>query len=324
MHPRRRRGRLARWKPGPKTPKAPRQQTGWLPTAGWSPPRKPRTKRSSARSKRPRTPPVEHDPAQDLDFALALADKVDAFTLARYGANDLVVESKPDMTPVSDADRGAEQLILAELAAQRPDDSVLGEEFGVHGSGSRRWVIDPIDGTKNFVRRVPVWATLIALLIDDEPVLGVVSAPAMVRRWHAATDLGAFVTEPGAAVGTTATRPLQVSSVASLADSSLGYASLNGWKDAGKLDGFLELLDTAWRTRGYGDFLSYALLAEGALDAAFEPELELYDMAALVPVVREAGGRFTSVAGVEGCHGGNALATNGKLHEAILPYLNRS
>ncbi|HCJ55374.1 inositol monophosphatase family protein, partial [Glutamicibacter sp.] len=129
---------------------------------------------------------------------------------------------------------------------------------------------------------------------------------------------------PGAAVGTTATRPLQVSSVASLADSSLGYASLNGWKDAGKLDGFLELLDTAWRTRGYGDFLSYALLAEGALDAAFEPELELYDMAALVPVVREAGGRFTSVAGVEGCHGGNALATNGKLHEAILPYLNRS
>ncbi|CBT75438.1 MULTISPECIES: inositol monophosphatase family protein [Glutamicibacter] len=267
---------------------------------------------------------AEYTLQQDLDFALALADKVDAFTLARYGANDLVVESKPDMTPVSDADRGAEQLILAELAAHRPDDSVLGEEFGVHGSGSRRWVIDPIDGTKNFVRRVPVWATLIALLIDDEPVLGVVSAPAMVRRWHAATDLGAFVTEPGAAVGTTATRPLQVSSVASLADSSLGYASLNGWKDAGKLDGFLELLDTAWRTRGYGDFLSYALLAEGALDAAFEPELELYDMAALVPVVREAGGRFTSVAGVEGCHGGNALATNGKLHEAILPYLNRS
>ncbi len=266
---------------------------------------------------------AEYTLQQDLDFALALADQVDAFTLARYGANDLNVETKPDMTPVSDADRGAEQLILAALAEHRPQDSVLGEEFGVHGDSSRRWVIDPIDGTKNFVRRVPVWATLIALLVDDEPVLGVISAPAMTRRWHAATGLGAFVTEPGTQVGTTATRAIQVSKVGQLADASLSYASLNGWKEAGKLDGLLELLEAAWRTRGYGDFLSYALLAEGAVDAAFEPELELYDMAALVPVVREAGGRFTSVAGSEGCHGGNALATNGLLHPAILPYLNR-
>lgn len=260
---------------------------------------------------------------QDLDFALTLADKVDQLTLARYGSNDLVVESKPDMTPVSDADRGAEQLILAELAEHRPQDSVLGEEFGVHGSGSRRWVIDPIDGTKNFVRRVPVWATLIALLVDDEPVLGVISAPALGRRWHAATGLGAYVSEPTGSKGERATRKISVSSVTELADSSLAYASLSGWKEAGKLEGFLELLDTAWRTRGYGDFYSYALLAEGAVDAAFEPELELYDMAALVPVVREAGGRFTSVSGEEGCHGGNALASNGKLHGAILPYLNR-
>lgn len=266
---------------------------------------------------------AEYTLQQDLKFALALADKVDAFTLARYGANDLLVETKPDMTPVSDADRGAEQLILDQLAEHRPGDSVLGEEFGVHGDSSRRWVIDPIDGTKNFVRRVPVWATLIALLVDDEPVLGVVSSPALARRWYAATGLGAFVTEPGAEVGSTATRQIRVSGVSELSDASLSYASLNGWKDAGKLDGLLDLLTTAWRTRGYGDFYSYALLAEGAVDAAFEPELELYDMAALVPVVREAGGRFTSVAGVEGCHGGNALASNGRLHEAILPYLNR-
>ena len=266
---------------------------------------------------------AEYTLQQDLKFALALADKVDAFTLARYGANDLLVETKPDMTPVSDADRGAEQLILDQLAEHRPGDSVLGEEFGVHGDSSRRWVIDPIDGTKNFVRRVPVWATLIALLVDDEPVLGVVSSPALARRWHAATGLGAFVTEPGAELGSTATRQIRVSGVSELSDASLSYASLNGWKDAGKLDGLLDLLTTAWRTRGYGDFYSYALLAEGAVDAAFEPELELYDMAALVPVVREAGGRFTSVAGVEGCHGGNALASNGRLHEAILPYLNR-
>lgn len=262
---------------------------------------------------------AEYTLQQDLDFALAMADKVDALTLARFGANDLRVDTKPDMTPVSDADRGAEELILAELAAHRPDDSVLGEEFGVHGSGSRRWVVDPIDGTKNFVRRVPVWATLICLMIDDEPVLGVVSAPALSRRWYAATGLGSYALEPG----TEGPRRLGVSQVAQLADSSLSYASLNGWKDLGKLDDLLELLDQAWRTRGYGDFLSYALVAEGAVDAAFEPELELYDMAALVPVVREAGGTFTNIAGVQGCHGGNALASNGHLHAQILPYLNR-
>ena len=262
---------------------------------------------------------AEYTLQEDLDFALMMAQRVDELTLARYGANDLRVDTKPDMTPVTDADRGAEELILAMLAEHRPDDSVLGEEFGVHGSGSRRWVIDPIDGTKNFVRHVPVWATLIALLIDDEPVVGVVSAPALSRRWHAATGLGAYASEPGL----DAPRRLQVSQVAELADASLSYASLSGWKALGMLDDLLELLDQAWRTRGYGDFFSYALLAEGAVDAAFEPELELYDMAALVPLVREAGGTFTSIAGVEGCHGGNALASNGALHPLILPYLNR-
>ncbi|HAY43762.1 MAG TPA: histidinol phosphatase [Micrococcaceae bacterium] len=262
---------------------------------------------------------AEYTLQEDLDFALMMAQRVDELTLARYGANDLRVDTKPDMTPVTDADRGAEELILAMLAEHRPDDSVLGEEFGVHGSGSRRWVIDPIDGTKNFVRHVPVWATLIALLIDGEPVVGVVSAPALSRRWHAATGMGAYASEPGL----DAPRRLQVSQVAELSDASLSYASLNGWKALGKLDDLLELLDQAWRTRGYGDFFSYALLAEGAVDAAFEPELELYDMAALVPLVREAGGTFTSIAGVEGCHGGNALASNGALHPLILPYLNR-
>lgn len=262
---------------------------------------------------------AEYTLQEDLDFALMMAQRVDELTLARYGANDLRVDTKPDMTPVTDADRGAEELILAMLAEHRPDDSVLGEEFGVHGSGSRRWVIDPIDGTKNFVRHVPVWATLIALLIDGEPVVGVVSAPALSRRWHAATGMGAYASEPGL----DAPRRLQVSQVAELSDASLSYASLNGWKALGKLNDLLELLDQAWRTRGYGDFFSYALLAEGAVDAAFEPELELYDMAALVPLVREAGGTFTSIAGVEGCHGGNALASNGALHPLILPYLNR-
>ena len=260
---------------------------------------------------------MNHTLDQDLEFALGLADKVDALTLSRYHSNNLRVETKPDMTPVSDADRGAEELILAELAAHRPSDSALGEEFGVHGTGARRWVIDPIDGTKNFVRKVPVWATLISLTIDDEPVLGVVSAPALGRRWFAATGKGAWATEPGLAEP----RRLAVSQVSALADASLSYASLGGWKQLGRRGKLLELFDTVWRTRAYGDFFSYMLLAEGALDAAFEPELELYDMAALVPVVREAGGRFTSIDGVEGCSGGNALASNGLLHPAILPYL---
>lgn len=254
---------------------------------------------------------------QDLTMALALAEKVDALTLSRYHSNNLRVETKPDMTPVSDADRAAEELILAELAALRPGDSVLGEEFGVHGSGARRWVIDPIDGTKNFVRKVPVWATLISLTIDDEPVLGVVSAPALGRRWYAATGLGAWVTEPGLSEP----RRLAVSKVATLADASVSYASLGGWKELGRRERLLELFDRVWRTRAYGDFFSYMLLAEGALEAAFEPELELYDMAALVPIVREAGGRFTSIEGVDGLAGGNALASNRLLHDAILPYL---
>ena len=260
---------------------------------------------------------MNHTLDQDLAFALALADKVDALTLARYHSNNLKVDTKPDMTPVSDADHGAEELILAELAAHRPGDSVLGEEFGVHGSGARRWVIDPIDGTKNFVRKVPVWATLIALTVDDEPVLGVVSAPALARRWSAATGLGAWVSEPGLPEP----RRLAVSRVAQLADASISYASLGGWRQLGRRGKLLELFDAVWRTRAYGDFFSYMLLAEGALDAAMEPELELYDMAALVPIVREAGGRFTSIEGQEGYHGGNALASNGLLHEAILPYV---
>lgn len=262
-------------------------------------------------------PTMKHTLDQDLSMALALADKVDAFTLARYHSNNLQVDTKPDMTPVSDADRGAEKLILAELAAHRPSDSVLGEEFGVHGSGPRRWVIDPIDGTKNFVRKVPVWATLISLTVDDEPVLGVVSAPALGRRWFAATGLGAWATEPGLAEP----RQLAVSAVSKLADASVSYASLGGWKQLGRRERLLELFDTVWRTRAYGDFFSYMLLAEGALDAAFEPELELYDMAALVPIVREAGGNFSSIEGVPGLAGGNALASNGLLHDQILPYL---
>lgn len=253
----------------------------------------------------------------DLRLAHVLADSVDAQTMERFKALDLKVETKPDLTPVTDADRAAEEAIRGQLSRSRPRDAVIGEEFGTTGHGSRRWIIDPIDGTKNFVRGVPVWATLIALADGDEIVVGVVSAPALGRRWWAARGAGAYTGRSLAS----ATR-LKVSNVSTLGDASLSYSSLSGWKERGSLDDFLGLTDEVWRTRAYGDFWSYCLVAEGAVDIATEPELALYDMAALVPIVTEAGGRFTSLDGADGPWGGNALATNGILHSEVLAKLS--
>jgi len=253
------------------------------------------------------------DYADDLALALELADTADAVTMARFGAADLVVESKPDLTPVSDADTAVERALRDVLAVARPADAIWGEEYGMVGSGERKWVIDPIDGTKNFVRNVPAWATLISLLDGDEAVVGVVSAPALGRRWWAHRDGGAF----GTALGSEPRR-LSVSRVASLADASLSYASLGGWRSRGLRERFLALMDSVWRTRAYGDFWSYMLVAEGAVDLAAEPELSLWDMAALAPIVTEAGGRFTGLDGVDGVMQGNAAASNGLLHADLL------
>ena len=249
----------------------------------------------------------------DLRLAHVLADTVDSLTMARFRSQELQVETKPDLTPVTDADRDAEQLIRAQLARVRNRDSVLGEEFGTTGSGSRQWVVDPIDGTKNFVRGVPVWATLIALIDDGVPVVGLVSAPALQRRWWAGAGTGAWAGRSLAKA-----ERLGVSSVDRLEDASLSYSSLSGWKDRGRRDDFLELTDRVWRTRAYGDFWSYCLVAEGTVDLAAEPELNLYDMAALVPIVEEAGGRFTGLDGAPGPFSGHALASNGLLHDQAL------
>jgi histidinol-phosphatase len=252
----------------------------------------------------------------DLALALLLADAADVITTERFRASDLVVESKPDLTPVSDADRGVEQMIRARLSSQRPADAVSGEEFGSDGSGARRWVIDPIDGTKNFVRGVPVWATLIALLDGDEAVVGVVSAPALGRRWWAVRGGGAWTTALGAAA-----RRITVSRVSKLGDASLSYASLGGWSALDRLEKFVALTQNVWRSRAYGDFWSYMLLAEGAVDLAAEPELSLWDLAALAPIVTEAGGTFTGVNGLPGVHQGNVAASNGRLHDQLLAAL---
>lgn len=254
-------------------------------------------------------------PASDLDLALRLADAADALTLARFGSLDLEVEQKADMTPVTDADRATEDALRDILATARPADAILGEERGGADDGARTWIIDPIDGTKNFLRGVPVWATLIALVDAGQPRVGCVSAPALHRRWWAAEGLGAW----GSALGRV--RPLHVSQVGDIADASVSYSSLSGWRELGILEDLVRLSLDAWRSRAYGDFFSYMLLAEGAVDIACEPELALHDMAALVPIVTEAGGRFTSLAGEEGPWGGNALATNGRLHEQALHYV---
>ncbi len=249
----------------------------------------------------------------DLRLAHVLADAVERITMSRFRAEDLTVESKPDLTLVSDADKSAEELVRAQLKRTRPRDAVEGEEFETTGHGPRRWVIDPIDGTHNFVRGVPVWGTLISLVDDEMPVLGLVAAPALGRRWWAANGSGAWSGRSLAAA-----KRIHVSKVSRIEDASLSYSSLKGWRALERQDQFLDLADDCWRTRAYGDFWSYMLVAEGAVDIAAEPELAVYDMAALVPIVTEAGGRFTSLAGKDGPWGGNALATNGILHDEVL------
>lgn len=257
--------------------------------------------------------------ADDCAFALHLADEVDTLTLKGFGAPSLKVELKSDSTPVTEIDQAAEEVIRACLDRHNPGDAIYGEEFGSKGGGPRQWVIDPVDGTKNYIRGVPIWGTLIALLVEGDPVMGVASAPALGMRWFASRGDGAW---KGRGVKD-ATR-LKVSGVESLADASFSYASLTGWESAGLMEEFLDLQKRMWRTRAFGDFWSYMLVAEGVVDVAAEPDLALYDMAALVPIVEEAGGRFTSLTGVRGPFGGNALATNSLLHDEVLRCLGGS
>ncbi|UOW00807.1 histidinol-phosphatase [Agrococcus sp. SCSIO52902] len=252
----------------------------------------------------------------DLDLALRLADAADAISMERFGAQDLEVTTKADTTHVTDADRSVEQRIRAVLAEERPDDAIFGEEFGTSGDASRQWIIDPIDGTAHFLRGAPIWATLIALAVDGRPVVGVVSSPALGARWWAAEGQGAW-TDPARP------RPIRVSGVGALSDAVLSYNAIQGWDGAGRIDDLVALQRDVWRARSYGDAWSYMLLAEGKVDAVAEFDLQPYDMAALVPVVQEAGGTFTSVDGQSGPWHGSALATNGRLHDALLERLAR-
>ena len=263
---------------------------------------------------------------EDLALAHRLADAADAITLKRYQAIDLAITTKPDNTPVTDADKAAEEAIRALLKNHRPDDGIVGEEFGNVGiEKSRYWVIDPIDGTKNFLRGVPTWATLIALMEksgdgSEKVVVGVVSAPALFRRWYAFEGGGAFVIVNKDGGGASSSpRKISVSAVSKIEDASISHSDFLGWGQ--RLEPFRTLLDQVWRTRAHGDFWSHMLVAEGAVDIAVEPSLALWDMAALDIIVREAGGRFSNLDGIDGSLGGNGLSTNGVLHDYVVTAL---
>jgi len=260
--------------------------------------------------------------ADDLDLALELAALADEVTLPRYRAADLAVSTKPDLTPVTEADTAAERAIRERLGSARPDDGVLGEEFGDDAGrgGGRRWIVDPIDGTKNYVRGIPVWATLIALQDGDELTVGVVSAPALGRRWWAARGLGGFVSD----AITGESRQLRVSAVNALADAQVSLAGLDGWLGNGRREALIALVRATWRSRGFGDFWAHMLVAEGAVDVAVDaPGVSLWDVAAPLVIVEEAGGRFSDLTGQRTATGGEALASNGLLHDAALAIVGR-
>jgi histidinol-phosphatase len=269
----------------------------------------------------PPTSAVAHDgaatvaPADDLSLALQLADIADEISTARFRATDLRVDTKPDLTPVSDADRAVETAIRTKLAELRPGDGIVGEEFGANAATTgRRWVIDPIDATKNFVRGVPVWATLIALMDGPQVTVGVASAPALGHRWWAGRGLGSWTSRGGSAP-----RRNHVSAVSSTADASLSYSDLADW--GVRTSAFHELAASVWRTRAYGDFWSHLLVAEGAVDISTEPEVSVWDVAALVVIVEEAGGLVTGVDGSRSPAAPSILCSNGLLHEAALAAL---
>ena len=240
----------------------------------------------------------------ELDLALRLADAADAISMPRFRTG-LVVETKPDLTPVTEADRAVEGELRRLLAAGRPGDAVLGEEGGAAGAGARRWILDPIDGTRNYARGIPVWATLIALESDGVVEVGVVSAPALGSRWWAERGSGSFANG----------EPARVSRVAAVEEAVLSFAIETPVP---------ALAQRAWHARGLGDFWAHMLVAEGAVDGAVDAVgVSEWDLAAVQVIVEEAGGRFSDAAGESRIDSGTAVTSNGLLHDELLRSIDR-
>jgi histidinol-phosphatase len=268
-------------------------------------------------SARPFDAPYDGDLSADLDLALRLADVADRTSMARFDAPDLDVATKADSSFVTEADLATEQAMRAMLDSERPEDGTFGEEFGITGDSARQWILDPIDGTANYLRGIPMWATLIALVIDGVPRVGVVSQPALRRRWWGATGLGAWTAGPDGKP-----RRLAVSRVNALDEASVSFQSIGQWRDAGRLDALQRLTSAVWRDRGYGDAWPYMLLAEGRLEFVGEFDVKEYDIAAHVPIIAEAGGRVTAFSGVDSLSERSVVASNGALHERFLDLLH--
>lgn len=266
----------------------------------------------------------------DLDLIRRIGKSADSITMARYLAQDLVIETKPDLTPVTDADRATEKCIREILEAERPEDGIIGEEFGSDISGKKRyWVIDPIDGTKSFLRGLPVWSTLIALIEvaqeseveKQEVVVGLVSSPALARTWFATKGGGAYTTfDSDANPHKGAPRKISVSKVNEIKNAHLGYSDFVGYGEY--FARFQSLFNEVWRTRAVGDFWSHMLVAEGVMDVAIEPSLALWDMAPLDLIVRESGGTFTDLKGAPGPFGKSGVTTNSLLKDEVIKRLN--
>ena len=246
----------------------------------------------------------------DLALALSLADRADEITREFFRRTDLHTQTKADLSPVTEADQSTERALRDLIARQRPEDGIVGEEYGVSDGGGRRWIIDPIDGTKNYVRGVPVWATLIGLADGDSVIVGVVSAPALGRRWWAAQGSGSWTQGPEDAEP----RANRVSSVSLLESASLSFSDGTDWPEGA----LVRLMDSVGRSRAYGDFWSHMLVAEGVVDVAAEPVLNIWDVAALVPIIHEAGGRITAFDGGDLLTGAGAVTTNALLHDAVV------
>ncbi len=253
----------------------------------------------------------------DLRLAHVLADAVERHTLEHARSPDLQVRHKDDGSLVTQVDVQTEELLRHQLQRTRPRDVVQGEELPTTGHGNRRWVLDPIDGTVSYIRGVPVWATLIGLVVDDVPVLGLVAAPALSRRWWAALGSGAWTGRT-----LSAAKRIQVSDTSRVEHAAASLSDLGSWRSDPRREGFLRLSERCWRTRAYGDFWSHMLVAEGAVDLAVDPRLAVHDMVALAPIVTEAGGRFSDLDGTDGPFGSSAVSTNGLLHDAVLSLLN--